>query len=155
SLTTPGPINPVLRQDSPATDVTAFDPRLEPTPKDTTGQTLSPARPPAAVVGEQGSHVQGPGTRGVGRTLALAVPARARSVVFLLDRSASMGLHGAWDAARRASLEAIGSLPAVATFQVIPYNRQAEPLVLLGRRELMRAVPEALDEAARALAWLQ
>jgi hypothetical protein len=53
---------------------------------------------------------------------------QARSVVYVIDRSMSMGLRGALDAARRELLASLGRLPEHVRFQVIVYNRTAELL---------------------------
>jgi hypothetical protein len=72
-------------------------------------------------------------------------------VVFVLDRSLSMGLRDAFQRARREVLAYLGQLPPTARFQVIAYNRQAEPLfgnALLtaepGTLQRVRSVLEAL-----------
>lgn len=85
---------------------------------------------------------------------ALALPQTPRSIVFLLDRSASMGLHGAWSVARRETLVLLNSLPATTRFQVIAYNRQAEPLPLAGKLDLVAAGPQTVQDAAEVLGSL-
>jgi hypothetical protein len=100
--------------------------------------------------------VGGSGLASAGRAYgALTVPRGARSVVFLLDRSASMGLEGALAAARREVLANLDTLPPGTLFQVVPYNREAEPLLLLGRLCLAPVDSAARAEAARALADLR
>jgi hypothetical protein len=47
----------------------------------------------------------------------------------VIDRSMSMGRHGAFDAARRELLASLKRLPEHVRFQVIVYNRTAETLV--------------------------
>jgi hypothetical protein len=79
------------------------------------------------------------------------VSAKARSVVYVVDRSASMGLNGAWARACREVRASLSRLPAGTRFQVIPYNRQAEPLVLQGSLDLAASGPAAPDEVTRAL----
>jgi hypothetical protein len=53
---------------------------------------------------------------------------QAHSVVFVIDRSMSMGLRGALDTARRQLLGSLDSLPEDVRYQVIAYNRTAELL---------------------------
>jgi hypothetical protein len=154
-LAMPELISPVLREPPPGTNMAVFEPRLDATPAENPGPSASPRSEPGAVASDHSAPSAAPGAAGAlgaGATPALVVPSGARSVVFLLDRSASMGLRGAWDAARLVTQQAIERLPVTATFQVMPYNRQAEPLVLMGQRGLVKAGPEALEEATRALA---
>jgi hypothetical protein len=79
-----------------------------------------------------------------------------RSVVYVIDRSASMWEIGALDVAKRELLLSLGQLPEAVRFQVILYNRQAEPLWLAGRTDLAPATSAnkqgaaALIEALRA-----
>jgi hypothetical protein len=56
------------------------------------------------------------------------VGTQARSVVYVLDRSVSMGLNGTLDIVKRELLSSLSKLPADARFQVVFYNRQVEPL---------------------------
>jgi hypothetical protein len=51
-------------------------------------------------------------------------------VVYVLDRSISMGLHHAFDHARRDLLASLGRLPPTAFFQVIAYNQGADLIYL-------------------------
>jgi hypothetical protein len=58
----------------------------------------------------------------------LKAPPRVQTVVYLLDRSLSMGVHGALNRARREILTSVASLPRGARFQVIVYNREPQSL---------------------------
>jgi hypothetical protein len=78
------------------------------------------------------------------------VTIHARTVVFVLDRSTSMGLNGGLSAARRELLASLDHLPVSTRFQVILYNREATPLRLGGKTELVAAT----DEARREAHWL-
>jgi hypothetical protein len=89
----------------------------------------------------------GPPSRGL-----LAVGGTARRIVYLVDRSISMGPTGALDAARAEVLASLRELPADARFQVIAYNMLAEPLM---PGDLVPAEPARIDEAARRLAALR
>lgn len=76
-----------------------------------------------------GSHSRSRGVKGAA-TAFFQLSARGRSVVYVLDRSVSMGLNGALTAVKRELLSSLEQLPSEARFQVIFYNRQTEPLVL-------------------------
>jgi hypothetical protein len=83
-------------------------------------------------------------------TTFFGVPARGQSVVYLLDRSCSMGMQGALARACRELLASLRQLPAQVNFQVVLYNSSAQPL--LGRPdELFPATTENLHQAAEAL----
>ncbi|MBY0228918.1 MAG: hypothetical protein K2W96_06550 [Gemmataceae bacterium] len=58
----------------------------------------------------------------------LAPPGTARRVVWLIDRSISMGPTGGLAAARRELRAALANLPAQARFQVLLYNQGVEAL---------------------------
>jgi hypothetical protein len=77
--------------------------------------------------------------------------ASAASVVYVLDRSMSMGPDGALEVACRELLASLRRLPASARFQVIAYNLAAEPLPINGRVDLVPAEPPVIEQAARAL----
>jgi hypothetical protein len=79
------------------------------------------------------------------------VPAAARSVVYVIDRSGSMGEHGRLARARRELEASLSRLPESARFQVIVYNRQAEPLRIGGRADLVPATIENVSQASRLL----
>jgi hypothetical protein len=85
----------------------------------------------------------------------LAAPAEARRVVYLVDCSISMGPSGALAAARKEVAASLRRLPINALFQVIPYNRLAEPLEVDGRRGLVAAVPACVEEAVHLLDDIQ
>jgi hypothetical protein len=95
---------------------------------------------PAPVVGPAKGPTSRPGGSGPGRgNLLLAAPATARSVVYVVDRSLSMGLNGALARARRELLASLAELAPGSKFQVILYNRQAEPLRIAGRSGYLSA----------------
>jgi hypothetical protein len=91
--------------------------------------------------GQAGGAGQGDGLLTVGREV--------RSVVYVLDRSLSMGLNGALPRAQVELLASLRQLPAQARFQVIAYDRGAEPLWINGRSDLLPAEPEVVREVAR------
>jgi hypothetical protein len=82
------------------------------------------------------------------------VPPAARSVVFLLDCSISMGPSGALEAARAELLACLRRLGPATSFQVIPYNLLATPLPLSQPAGLVRASPTLVERAAQLLAEL-
>jgi hypothetical protein len=131
----------------PDTEVRITEPHADPS-------VYVPAFPNDAATGGAGGKDPAPPSASRGAAPALMVPPTARSIVFLLDRSASMGLHGAWAVARRETLAALRTLPAGTRFQVIPYNRQAEPLPLAGTWGLVASAPEVVADVERELAGL-
>ncbi len=90
---------------------------------------------------------------GTGQPLHGALPA-GKSVVYILDRSTSMGLtRETFDAARAALLASVQALPDDGRFQVIAYNGQA--VRLLPGRELLKKVPESEGPLIAALQELK
>ncbi len=87
---------------------------------------------------------RGTGLSGRGRltTSFFNVETEGQSIVYVIDRSASMGLDGSYEAAKRELMASLSQLPDSARFQVIVYNRTAEPLLIDGRAELARATSE-------------
>lgn len=75
----------------------------------------------------------------------------ARTIVFVIDRSASMGLNGGLAAARRELLVSLARLRADCRFQVILYNRFAEPLRVGGHDGLLAATEENKRQVAQAV----
>jgi hypothetical protein len=75
-----------------------------------------------------GASNQGGASGSAGGSAFFPAATQARSVVFVIDRSMSMGLRGALDTARRQLLGSLGSLPEDVRFQVIVYNSTAELL---------------------------
>jgi hypothetical protein len=102
----------------------------------------APQNPPVA---------DAPGSPGPAPGSPLFVPTQARSVVYVIDRSGSMGAGGRLALARRELLASLDRLPPGARFQVIPYNRFAEPLRLGGQTVLVPATAENKQQAALLL----
>ncbi len=143
------PLGPVELQELPAYPVQVAEPLLS------EGGPSNPAPravgPPTAAPGPAGaSPLASPGGHG-----SLPVLASARSVVYLLDHSASMGIDGALGAGRREVAASLAALRPGTFFQVIPYNRVAEPLLLGGRTGLVALGPSTYEQAVRALAALR
>jgi hypothetical protein len=76
------------------------------------------------------------------------VPAAGRSVVFVIDRSASMGLAGRLERAVRETATSLRRLPRHVRFAVIAYDRSAEPMRFGG---LVAAEPAAVEAAVAGL----
>ena len=83
------------------------------------------------------------------------VSALGSSVVYVLDRSMSMGVHDGLRQARAELLTSLSRLPPTTLFQVIPYNQIAEPLSVHNYGGMLTADAETLAEVAKALAALR
>jgi hypothetical protein len=81
------------------------------------------------------------------------VPALGSSVVFVIDRSASMGLEQRLDRARQQLVASLNRLRPNTRFQVIAYARNAETLGPPGG--LASATPEHVAQTVSALARLE
>jgi hypothetical protein len=101
--------------------------------------------------GKPGGGDSRPGVGSTPRAPLLAVPGSARRVVYVLDRSISMGPSGALETARREVLASLRALPPEARFQVIAYNNVALPLL---PGDFVPARPDKLAQAERRLADL-
>ena len=120
-------------------------------------EVYAPANPPVAYAsGSPNADSADPGPPlPVGAATAFfGVPAVGKSVVFVLDRSASMGLDGRLDRARRELAASLRRLPTTARFQVITYNRTAEAVRLPGIGGLLPATPLAVETAIAAVEHL-
>jgi hypothetical protein len=84
---------------------------------------------------------------GKGGTTFFQIATQAESVVYVIDRSASMGLGGALDLARRELLASLERLPSSARFHVLVYNSTATPLL----PGWLQATPENKLRVASAL----
>jgi hypothetical protein len=74
-----------------------------------------------------------------------------QAVVYVIDRSNSMALSGGLEAARRELLASLDRLPESARFQVILYNRAAEPLCIGGQTGLVEVTTTNKQEVAALL----
>jgi hypothetical protein len=86
---------------------------------------------------------------------ALPVGKSARSVIYVMDRSISMGFHGALARARREVLGSLRRLGPATRFQVIAYNREAEPLRINGQVGLLVADADTIQQVAEAVSALR
>lgn len=99
-----------------------------------------------------------PGTRGgsaatgsgSGKGL-LACPATVRRVVYLIDRSISMGPTGGLDRARRELRTALTQLPPDAFFQIVLYNQGTEFLLPPTASGLLPVTPDTVERALARL----
>ena len=88
------------------------------------------------------------GTGGGGPASFFRTPIQGNSVVYVIDRSLSMGPSGALAAARTELLASLGALPASAQFQVVFYNSAARPLHIGDSESLLPTDPATLRAAA-------
>lgn len=117
--------------------------------------TPSPALFPPPLPGEGPLGSQGGGNGAGGAISFFGVAARGKSVVYVLDRSISMGLSGALAAMGRELSASLDRLPEDAHFQVVFYNRHAERLRVAGRTDLLPASKTNKQEVARLLESLK
>ncbi|MFN4259593.1 MAG: vWA domain-containing protein [Gemmataceae bacterium] len=85
-------------------------------------------------------------------TTFFQIPATGQAVVYVIDGSASMGLFGRFDAARRELIASLEQLPTTARFHVIVYNRFVAVLPGSKPTELLPATPTNLT---KTIAWLR
>jgi hypothetical protein len=109
----------------------------------------APAKPGPVSAGPGQPHGGGSGGR------FFADLPDGESVVYVIDRSLSMGPSQAWARARQELLTALDRLSPGSRFQVIPYNREAEPLRVNGRQDLLPADAGTLSQARQALLAIQ
>lgn len=125
---------------------------VPPVTPDPVSAATVPTVPSKVSAAESIPGAQATGSGGHGPTVTFfQIPARCRSVVYVIDRSASMGLNGSLGVARRELLASLEQLSEETRFQVIAYNRVAEPLSLSGRTDLVPATSENKRQAAQIL----
>jgi len=130
----------------PAIEVPTPQPPVVEPPRVTPAAPASPqgTAPPVPDASRAGTGPTGSGA-GQATTAFFQVPAQGRSVVYVIDRSASMGPSGRLAMARRELAASLAKLPATARFQVVAYNRIVESL----RGELLPATEENKQAALR------
>lgn len=107
--------------------------------------SVGPVPPPSsASAGSVGGTTAGEGG-------LFPLPATACSVVYVLDRSLSMGERGKLDLACRQLLASLRQLPHSARFQIICYSDYAMPLIINNQTDLLRAEPANIRAAERVL----
>jgi von Willebrand factor type A domain len=84
-------------------------------------------------------------------TAFFETPARGRSVVYVVDRSSSMGVNGALDAVKRELRASLDRLPPEARFQIVFYNRHAEVLSIDRQTGLLPATAANKSQAVQRL----
>jgi hypothetical protein len=141
-------------------------PKAEPAPPPAappaTQQFIKPPpgpAPPAAPSGGPGEtahpgHSGTPAGHGGPTTAFFHIATPAKTIVYVIDRSTSMGLHGTLPVAQRELTASLELLPPDAHFQVICYNRTAEPLGG-GADDLLAATAENKRQVAAAVNSLQ
>jgi hypothetical protein len=153
----PGPIDTKTNDAVPAVTPPTF-PEIQPfvPPLDDSARAVSPPVTPSgnaagpAVGGAHstgGNPGAGPGVPG-GTSFFQVNAAAAKSVVFVIDRSLSMSLHGALDRARLELATSLRRLAPDTQVQVIAYN--LEPTFLLDPEQLVPARPDVIDRFALA-----
>jgi hypothetical protein len=145
NIPTPIPTTPGKPLASQATSL--FHPAEGPVPH-ASGSDASSSKTPAAVVPGIGRSPAGSPSDPLPAgavTAFFGVPAVGKSVVFVLDRSASMGLAGRLDSARWQLAASLRRLPTSARFQVIAYNRSVEPVRVPGTNGLLPATPDVVE----------
>jgi hypothetical protein len=83
------------------------------------------------------------------------IPLMGKSLVYVIDRSGSMGVDNALDVARRELLASLQQLPPGTLFQIIAYNRVAQTMHLRGSYGLIPVSPDAIAEASARLRELK
>ena len=115
----------------------------------------APGLPKAGFGGPASSSGVGEGNNKGGDPCALGDAATARSVVYVVDRSISMGFHNALGRARREVLASLRRLAPSTRVQVIAYNREAEPLRIDGQYGLHVADEKTVSQVAEFVTALQ
>jgi hypothetical protein len=132
------PEQSILAPRAPATALAAATPTVGARKSDAGEEQNDPANSNHPAGGNPGT---GKGTAPAGPSL-FAIATQAASVVYVIDHSASMGLHGSFEIAKRELLASLERLPAQTRFQVVVYNRTAEPVHLDSGAALAQASPE-------------
>ncbi len=84
-------------------------------------------------------------------TAFFRIATQAKAIVYVVDRSGSMGVDGRLDTAKRELLKSLEHLTSSARFQVITYNRHAESLRIDGQYGLTFATAEHKRSVAHLL----
>jgi hypothetical protein len=106
--------------------------------------------PPPGMMGN-GAREEGQGATGDRTAVFFQIATRAKAIVYVVDRSASMGLNGYLAAAKRELLTSLAHLPESARFQIIVYNRTARTLRIHANSGLVLATSENKRCAAALL----
>jgi hypothetical protein len=79
------------------------------------------------------------------------ISAKGKDIVYVIDRSGSMGQNGSLEAAKKELLASLEKLPFSARFQIIVYNRTPLPLSINGNSGLVPVTRENKMAVARRL----
>jgi hypothetical protein len=104
--------------------------------------------------GTPGGSGNGTGT-GDGATSFFQIGARAKSVVYVIDRSVSMGPSGGLVRAKQELIGSLRGMPDQTLFQIIVFNRSVEMLLLGSATGLLPATNENKRKAIELLAPIQ
>src|SRR5262249_35131834 len=105
----------------------------------------------APLVSPDSGNAGRPGAGASSAPTFFRIAARGRTVVYVIDRSASMGLRGAFHAACQELAGSLAALSPEVMFQVVAYNRTVEVFQADGATGL---VPATSENKRRAAAWL-
>jgi hypothetical protein len=142
-----GPIDEYVRVDDPPVRPENAKPVPGPVVKDGPGAPGG-APPSAAKTGNGGAG------SGNGSGSMFAPAPTAKSVVYVLDRSGSMGQADAYRRACGAVLANLAQWPATTQFQVVAYNSKAQPLCVNASLGLLPNNTDTLQKVAVLLAAL-
>jgi len=92
---------------------------------------------------------------GDGATSFFHIAARAKSVVYVIDRSVSMGPSGGLARAKQELLASLQGMPDQTQFQIIIFNRSVEMLSVGLRTSLLPATNENKQKVAEFLTPIQ
>jgi hypothetical protein len=79
------------------------------------------------------------------------VGSQGKRIVYVIDRSLSMGLNGTFRHACDQLFTSLDNLPAEVRFQVLLYNRHAEPLRVKGSTDFLAAESENRDQVRQLI----
>jgi von Willebrand factor type A domain len=151
---------PVNRLSVPAPPAVTLEPgkeavaRVESAPEAVSGSSEEQEVP--GITRPPGPGQSGDGGRlGKGAATFFQITTAAKSVVYVIDRSASMGLQNSFARAKQELLASIELLAADTRFQILAYNRSALPLPIAGHSGLAWATPENKRRAAELVRNLQ
>ncbi len=143
--------------DKAAADTSEFEPVMTEikTPSAATMPGAAPVVTPPYLPGHGHSGTRSGDQRGTGAGSSMFVSAAtARSVVYVLDRSGSMGQQDAYRRACEEVLAHVGQLPATTRFQVVPYNSTAQPLCVNASTGLLPSDANTVQKVKALLAAL-
>lgn len=113
--------------------------------RESQGSTGDGAKPPAGAGGAGAEN-----SSGIRRAI-FETTAPARRIVYVVDRSSSMGLNAALEKVKQGLVQSLARLPADAQFQVVLYNRRAEALAFVAAKGLVTATEFNKQQAAMQL----